>query len=188
MCCDSQSKVPLAAAILVGGRARRMGRPKQSVLWQDEQTMGQRMVLLALSVCETVLASGPTGSLDGVQCLEDATSWEGQGPLSGIATALMSGLAERWLIMPCDMPALTTEDLHRLIAMESTLACCAVEGHIRPLPMCVHASLGLSLSQFLHGGGRRVQDWTELHEPAIMPLAADRAININRPEDLPTPN
>ena len=185
MPCDITTWHPVAAAILVGGQSRRMGQPKHTMVWREHRTMGADMVALARQVCDIVIASGPRDALSEVPMIEDAPALAGQGPLAGIAAVLACELAPRWLIMPCDMPALRVDDLQKLIAVHAPLSCCAVDGQVTPFPMCVHTALAPSLMDYLNHGGRRVQEWVRHCQPEVLPLAGSNAVNINRPEDIP---
>jgi molybdopterin-guanine dinucleotide biosynthesis protein A len=161
-----------------------MGQAKQGMAWGGARSMGDRMVDLARAVCTDVRACGPPNALPGIAHLADPSPWQGHGPLVGIAAALRSGLASRWLILPCDMPTLDVTDLDRLIAIDAPIVCFAVDGQLEPMPMCVASSAADSVSEYLTSGGRRLSEWIATHNPSTIQLDARHAKNINRPEDL----
>ena len=130
------SPIPFAAALLVGGQARRMGSPKQHIALDDGCTMGERMLALARSVAPLVVAAGPANAMDDVQCLPDNDLYRGKGPMAGLESILASTLAHQWLILPCDMPFLPIALLRAMREHPGDDA--VVLQHAGPLPMRLH--------------------------------------------------
>ncbi|MCH2135329.1 MAG: NTP transferase domain-containing protein [Phycisphaerales bacterium] len=125
-------------AILVGGASRRMGTPKQHAKLPDGTSLGQRVMQLATGVSDLVVACGPAGALTGVEALPDLAVHAGLGPLAGIETVLMSNRADRWLVLPCDMPWLQQSQLASMRDYESE-GCVMLEG-CGPLPLRIDTS------------------------------------------------
>src|SRR5258705_3142647 len=106
------------AYVLAGGGSTRFGRDK-ALVEIDGVPMLLRMRALVGGVCQavTVIAPPLRYAALGVPAVSDR--WEGQGPLAGIITALLStnesGSGAEWnLIVGCDMPFLTREWLSYL--------------------------------------------------------------------------
>ena len=104
--------------VLAGGGSTRFGRDKASVEI-DGMAMLLRMrgLLSTVATRVNVVAAAHKYSALGITGISDR--WEGQGPLAGIITALLStkesGAEGEWnLIIGCDMPFLTREWLSYL--------------------------------------------------------------------------
>jgi len=111
---------PVLGGLLVGGRSRRMGRPKATLV--DRGTaLGERVAAaLRPHVAELLLlGQGPVPpSLEGLERLPDAplppadgslpipTAGRTAGPLAGILAALRARPGAAWVICPCDLPAI----------------------------------------------------------------------------------
>ncbi len=112
------------------------------------------------------------------------------GPLAGVATALNT-IDTPWLaVIPVDVPMPPTDLIPRLSAAlgagvaQLAYARTAVRAH--PLCMLVHKRLVQGLYDFLHAGGRKVQEWEQLNAavPVWFEDAGDAFFNVNTPEDL----
>ncbi len=112
-----RTPIPFEAAILVGGRSRRMGRDKATIevhgepLWRRQLRLaaeaGARRVFLSMRADQEL----DIGDLDRV-----ADERPDLGPLSGIASALAACHNSHLLVLAVDMPALTADILDTLIA------------------------------------------------------------------------
>jgi len=106
------------AYVLAGGGSTRFGRDKALVEIDGvPMLLRMRALLGEVSQAVTVIAPPLRYAALGVTAVSDR--WEGQGPLAGIITALLStnesGSGAEWnLIVGCDMPFLTREWLSYL--------------------------------------------------------------------------
>ena len=127
---------PILGGVLVGGRSRRMGRPKQLVKIGD-CTMIERVVdALSGEVDEVVLlGGGPVpATLDGLSRVADADDC--QGPMAGILGALRSEPGACWVVAPCDLPLLRRAAVRWLVSMRRSGAWAvlpSLEGFVEPL-------------------------------------------------------
>ena len=107
----------IAAAILAGGLARRMGGVNKAGLRIGAERIVERQLRRLRAVADRS-SSCRTGSEEfsdlGVEVVPDAIA--GAGPLGGIYTALLASPRERTLIVGCDLPFLTLPLLERLAA------------------------------------------------------------------------
>ncbi|MSP15912.1 MAG: molybdenum cofactor guanylyltransferase [Myxococcales bacterium] len=109
----------VAAAILAGGRATRMGGLAKSFLEVD----GRRIIDRQLDVLRPlfgellIVAHSPAEYREfGLPIVGDAPGpGAGEGPLAGILAALLAARAERVVVLACDMPFLDARAL-RLVA------------------------------------------------------------------------
>ena len=107
----------LAAAILLGGRARRYGEADKSALVIDGETILTRTIRLLLRLTPHVFAVGDTygaAASAGLRVVPDEIP--GAGALGGIYTAIQASPCERTLVVGCDMPFLTERFLTHLAA------------------------------------------------------------------------
>ena len=127
---------PILGGVLVGGRSRRMGRPKQLVEIGD-CTMIERVVdALSGEVDEVVLLGGgpAPATLDGLSRVADADDC--QGPMAGILGALRAEPEACWVVAPCDLPLLRRAAVRWLLGTRGPGAWAvlpSLEGFVEPL-------------------------------------------------------
>ena len=109
----------LAAAILAGGRATRLGGANKAALpLGGTRIIDHQLAALRQVAGEVFIVAGdaaPYADL-GVRVVPDVVA--GAGPLGGIYTAIVSSPCERTLVIGCDMPFLPL-DLLRALARAS---------------------------------------------------------------------
>ena len=114
----------LRGLVLAAGASRRFGRPKQLVT-VNGVTMVERAVALALHACDppVIVVTGAEGKRVG-ECLVDRDVRIVPNPnwRDGLASSLHAGIGsvgsgcDAVLVLPCDLPRLTEDDLDRLTA------------------------------------------------------------------------
>jgi len=119
------------------------------------------------------------------------------GPLGGVACAVEHTHRlgrPRCLVIPCDMPFLTTTFLARLVGTHPTApAVVPFTDDGRPTGVCAAYNVAIqpTLSAFLRQGGRRVQDFLQtipvaslpFQDYADLPNASRMLYNLNTPDD-----
>lgn len=108
------------AAVLAGGRSRRMGTDK-ALLRISGATLLARQVALCDSLgARRVWVSGRTpAQLEGLDASALPDDAPGRGPLGGIATVLRASRAPHLLVLAVDMPLLDTALLGRLLRLRA---------------------------------------------------------------------
>jgi molybdopterin-guanine dinucleotide biosynthesis protein A len=150
--------------VLAGGGSTRFGRDK-ALVEIDGMPMLLRMrsLLSGVSKQVTVIAPPLRYSALGVTSVSDR--WEGQGPLAGIITALLtakeSGHAAEWnLIVGCDMPFLTQEWLSYLLelalASDAEIVSPRSAQGLEPLCTCWHTRAIPKLQNAFDRGVRKI--------------------------------
>lgn len=107
---------PVTGVVLAGGRSRRMGVDKASLVIGDRTLLRHAVDRLVSAGCEPVLVlhRRPDELTDvGVPIHADLEG--GQGPLDGIITALTIAPTSVVVTLPVDLPRLDHHDLGRLI-------------------------------------------------------------------------
>lgn len=100
----------VCGVILAGGRSRRMGQPKQNLLWptpDGNMTWLEHARHRLQQICAEVCVSGPDGQPD--------LQPDQPGPLAGMATIMTARPGERCLFLPVDMPRAQVEHLSALL-------------------------------------------------------------------------
>ncbi len=195
--------------ILAGGRSRRMGQPKALLPFPDVPLLLVLVDCLRPAFRRVHVVCSPVGfstASDAVQkMLSDYRLHEGilvdpipdAGPLGGMACAIEHTHQlgrPRCLVIPCDMPFLTTTFLARLASAHPTApAVVPVMADGRPAGVCAayNVTIQPDLSAFLRQGGRRVQAFLQTIPAASLPFPdyadlpnADRLLyNLNTPAD-----
>ena len=152
--------------VLAGGGSTRFGRDK-ALVEIDGVAMLLRMrgLLGAVSQQVTVIAPPLRYAALGVTAVSDR--WEGQGPLAGIITALLTtketGSVAEWnLIVGCDMPFLTREWLsylaERAFASRAEVVAPRSAQGLEPLCSCWRTSAAAKLQNLFDGGVRKITE------------------------------
>jgi len=122
------------AVLLAGGRSSRMGTDKALLPWGEGTLLEHAHALLLDAGAQQVVVSGDRPDLDGVPDTQPDTG--PMGALAQLAPRLQDGA---WLVVPVDMPRLSTGLLHALLSVDAACAC--VEEH--PLPMALRLDAGV---------------------------------------------
>jgi molybdopterin-guanine dinucleotide biosynthesis protein A len=152
------------AYLLAGGGSTRFGRDKALVEFDGAPMLLRMRALLTAVTKEVNVIAAPHRYADlGITATSDR--WEGQGPLAGIITALLTtqetgGQAEWNLIIGCDMPFLTREWLVYLVqraqASRAEVVTPQSAQGLEPLCSCWRTSAAAKLQQAFEGGARKI--------------------------------
>ena len=116
MCTPGDAQRTVAAAILAGGRARRLGGATKAALDVGGlRIIDRQLAALRLAVGGPIfiVARDATPYRDlGVEVVPDAVT--GAGALGGIYTAIVASPCDRTLVVACDLPFLPLALLRRL--------------------------------------------------------------------------
>ena len=112
---------PLAAAILTGGRASRLGGARKAQLAIGGRTIIERQLEVLRRVTApiyavTSAAGDPEGGLDLVR-----DRFPGRGALGGIYTAIDASPHDRVLVVGCDMPFLSAALIEYMHSLDGDL-------------------------------------------------------------------
>ncbi|PZC43920.1 MAG: molybdopterin-guanine dinucleotide biosynthesis protein A [Chloroflexi bacterium] len=188
----------LTGIVLAGGRSRRMGQDKASLMLDGVSLLQRCVDRLASVVDELVLVGAPGCSLPPVVSdlpmltVEDPV--EGEGPLMGIAVGLEAASAPVAVVVAVDMPLLEPELLRLLTRrVNSTHRWVVPIALDRPQPLCsafsvealgvirAHLEAGdrapMALEADLDAYRMQVEEWSTVD-------AEGRSfLNVNTPEE-----
>ncbi|MCP3905597.1 MAG: molybdenum cofactor guanylyltransferase [Planctomycetes bacterium] len=180
-------RASVTGAILAGGASRRMGRRKEVLPAGDGVTMIERVESVLAPLTSRVVVVGDTPALPDHERVFDLRP--DQGPLGGIEALLASGLDRHFLVVPCDMPRLTT-DLLALLAVgcDEPATVFRLKGTAEPYPLPVRLDVAAlpMVRRHLDEGRRALRDLLAALRPRIVDVAADRAgqlANVNTPAE-----
>ncbi len=148
-----------AGYVLVGGRSSRMGRDKALLPFRGEPLACSVARQVELAAGSVVLVGDPDlyGSLR-YPVIPDA--FPGEGPLSGILTALRHTSSEWNLVVACDMPELTADFLSNLLAVaevrQTTVVPQGPSGRLEPLCIVWRRSALPAVEAAFQAGVRKV--------------------------------
>lgn len=112
---------PIAAAILTGGRGRRLGGVRKAQLEVGGATILDRQLPVLRAVSRHVFAvgAGEGGGGEEIECVADL--FPEHGALGGIYTAIVSSPCDRTLVVACDMPFLDGRLLQYMAGIDADL-------------------------------------------------------------------
>lgn len=111
------TETTLAAAILAGGDARRLGGVNKGTLVVGGAAIADRQLAAIRPVTSRIFVVGRPSEVwasRGLEVIPD--DLPGAGPLGGIYTAVTRSPCERTLVLACDLPFVSAELLARLAA------------------------------------------------------------------------
>jgi molybdopterin-guanine dinucleotide biosynthesis protein A len=182
-----------SAAILAGGRARRLGGQDKCALIVEGVSILDRQLAALRPLTDTILLVGYPAAAP-ASCTPVHDLWPGTGPLGGIATALAAATTERMLILAADLPFVTTPFLRFLAhADENALAVVPMTRDLwHPLCAMYHRRSAPLFEAALSRGDYAVRNAVAQLHPTMLDESVlatfdpdDRLLaNINTPDDL----
>jgi len=187
-----RAELPLLGCVLIGGRSRRMGRPKH-LLPAEGRTWLERTVAVLAARCRQVVLCGegqvprPLRRLVRLGDVPDA-----RGPMAGILAALRWQPWCSWLVAACDLPELSGEAVDWLLATRrpgvwATLPRLAGAPGLEPL-LAHYDYRSRTLLERLAAGGdfrtQRIAECDAVISPTPPEALAGAWTNVNTPDDL----
>ncbi len=178
----------MLGAVLMGGRSRRFGSDKAlaALPIDGEPPMGSIAIdaLRAAGVDPVVAIGGDAGHRLGVVTVPDRRP--GEGPLTGLISALAYAGVGRVVVVPCDVPRLRADDVARLLAAstDARAAVATIDGRLTPTLGCWPASWAREGQRRFSAGERRLRTAIEWGPTAIVELDAGSASDADTPDAL----
>ncbi len=178
---------PTIGAVLCGGRSSRFGSDK-ALADVGGRALGQTVVdaLRSGGVDPVVAIGGSAGPSIGIPTVPDIRP--GDGPLAGLATALLWAKTGPVLVVPCDLVLLQAADVSAVVAtasMNPTVAAVAtVDGEPQVSLACWPAERGREILKLLDAGERKFRTALDAIGWIGVELSADAVIEADTPEEL----
>ena len=184
----------LVGILLAGGLSRRYGSPKAFAEIEGELFYERAYNALAAVCDDVVIISRPElidyFSLD-VEVITDLDWMAGQGPMAGILSGMIAKRADKYFVLPCDMPYAGPGETAKLLELANpssdiTTICNSTEKI--PLFSIWDKRIKEQLQQELEAGQFRVMkfmekvatEWIDSSEIHKDPLVFR---NVNQPDD-----
>jgi molybdopterin-guanine dinucleotide biosynthesis protein A len=178
-----------SAAVLTGGRSRRMGRDKAFI-----EVAGEPMVvrvvrtLRSAGATEVVAVGGDEDRLLAARVDHfRADLYPGEGPLGGVLVALEQASTPLVVVVACDMPDLTAEAVQTTVVAlgaDPSLAAAVAD----PLCAAWRPARAVPVLRRAFGAGERAMTAAIALLPHITVTVDAAALrNVNRPGDLTAP-
>lgn len=173
----------IAAAILAGGRARRLGGAHKGLV----EVAGQAIVARQLAALKPYAATCFIVANDvaayasfGVPVVADLHP--GRGPLAGIEAAFAASEAAELLVFACDLPFIAPAAMVAAPAADVVVA--RAGDVVQPLHARYSRAILPQLQQRLTANRLRLFDLVNALAPLYVDVAPDALFNVNTPADL----
>jgi molybdopterin-guanine dinucleotide biosynthesis protein A len=154
-----------AGIILAGGLSSRFGSPKAFAEWEGR--CFYEWSLAALSpFCEKIVIVTRPELVErfpkDLHVTTDVERFAGLGPIAGILSGMEELRAERYIVLPCDMPFMSNDVIGRLLECHiSGVTAVVLDGKYHPLISVWDGAVVSDLREALEDGKRRVIDVQE---------------------------
>lgn len=156
-----------AGIVLAGGLSSRFGSPKAFAEWEGRYFYELSLAALSPYCEECIIVTRPElveRFPEGLNVTTDMEPFMGQGPIAGILSGMEKLHAERYIVLPCDMPFMTPDVVGSLLEVHSSgVTAVVLDGKLHPLVSVWDAAALPDLREALENGKRRVMDIQEKH-------------------------
>lgn len=122
--------------VLAGGLSRRFGEPKAFYEFEGKFFYDYAVDALKLHCEEIIIVTRPefvNRFPRTVKVMIDDEEYAGLGPLAGIYSAMKNGGANRYIVLPCDMPYMDGEFIGQLLAHGGQMIAVKLNEQTHPL-------------------------------------------------------
>jgi len=183
-----------AAAILAGGRARRLGgADKAALVVGGERILDRQLRVLRQVAGRILIVTNEPGRYHGLDVPVVPDLGAGAGALGGIYSALVAADADRTLVIACDMPFLTAPFLRHVLdaGRDADVALPRGAGGYEPLCACYARAAVDPIRRRIEAGDLKASDPTaglrirEIGPDEIAPFDPDATLflNVNTADD-----
>ena len=181
-----------SGAVLCGGKSKRMGRDKASVVLGGKTFLEIQLEKLRAAGIQELMVSCAQGKIpevpEDVRAVEDLA--QDKGPLAAIASVLSASPAEWCIILSVDAIGVRPETvrtiMHTAADSSSDIVILASPGGIQPLIGAYRKTLAAAALELVNSGRLAVRSLFDGHPPLLLELPEDspELLNCNTPEDL----
>jgi molybdenum cofactor guanylyltransferase len=182
---------PLAAAILTGGRASRMGGVRKATLTVGGRSIIERQLAVLHQIAAPVFLVASARAPDEASLTVVRDAFPDHGALGGIYTAIVTSPHERTLVVACDMPFLNAALFEYMAGIDADLVIPRTTRGYEPLCAVYSRACAVSIRERLTGGelaASRLPEGVRVVEVGPETLAAYDPdgllfVNVNTPHD-----
>jgi molybdopterin-guanine dinucleotide biosynthesis protein A len=120
-------------AVLAGGRATRMGRPKALVELAGRPLIGYPLEAIVAAGLEPLVVAKPDSKLPALDCRIVREAPEPVHPVAGLVAALEAAGSRPVVALACDMPFVAPELVAWLGGLPDSIAVAFAAGRVHPL-------------------------------------------------------
>ncbi len=186
------NKNSLVGILLAGGLSRRYGSPKAFATWKD-QSFYEVVYQTLHSVCdEVVIVTRPELKAQfrtNYHVIKDVEEFSGCGPLAGIYSGMRAIEADNYVVLPCDMPLITSAIMEKLVTFHTgKVTVINVDGYLQPLVSIWNKEVKSIIYSALKQGQFKPMDVlvktdTVKIEADLLSETLERFMNINTPTE-----
>lgn len=188
----TSNREPITGVVLAGGRGSRMGNRDKGLVPLAGRPLVDHVLDALRPQVDTVIVSA-NRSLDtyrryGYRVVTD-TETGFQGPLAGMAAAIVHVSTPLALFVPCDGPRLPRDLARRLYqalaAADAEVAVAHDGERLQPAHSLLRAALAEELTAAVAAGERRIAHWFRGRRTVEVDFSdvADAFVNVNTPEE-----
>lgn len=184
--------IDLCGIVLAGGESKRMGRDK-TILQFEGQSLVERMVRFLSPICQNILISSNSKLHEGLGYEVIADEIPSKGPIGGIYSCLKKTGCLYNMVLPADVPLLSTELIRFLIENahpEKISAVVSPTGFVEPLCAIYPKTILPALWDFIESGNNKLIDFLKAEKFHPVQLSEDHSfyhpkllMNINTPDE-----
>lgn len=180
--------------MLAGGRSQRMGTDKAFI-----EVGGRWLITYAVDALagasQLLIVGGSDSRLEEIAAAANAQHvadrWPGEGPLGAVATALGRARHPVTVILPCDLPAISADDVAVLVRAVSQATSAAApsaaiftDQHRHFLPLAVDTSAAALAVSMFESGRRAMASLLDEVTVVEVPASPTAVADVDSPEDL----
>ena len=174
---------------LAGGRSSRMGSPKWALTHADGTSFIDYAVTELHTHCGEVYISTATHNpeIPYPQICDDVSGTTNLGPLGGLLAAHKHDPTASWLLLACDLPAMSAENLAPLLKAEGDIIAYSnpIDGVAEATATLYHPSALSKLKEHLtEGSNHCMRHFLDTQNTTVLPAPSYYALqNVNYPAD-----
>lgn len=207
----STATLDLSAVLLAGGRSRRFGSDKASLIWRGESLLDRGLRELS-RVTSHVRVSLPARTDQDPSIWDDARDRgivivddpPGVGPAGGLHAALKTCRSEWLLLLALDLPHVGSTEIRQLLAarcgpsgvvaregmtdqrpLEGETSASMIHGQVQPAFGLYHSSVLPMVSGRIASGRYSLKGIIDEGDFKVCDFPAHTLTNVNEPRDLP---
>ena len=185
---NTLSKQDVTAAILTGGKGRRMQGKDKGLVELADRPLIEYVIAAIKPQVNTIIINANRNQLHYARYAYPvfADNLENyQGPLAGFISVMKKATTSHLVTLPCDGPLIAADFVERLIAAlkkdKAEIAVAHDGERLQPVHALIPITLSASLDDFLDSGERKIDLWYKQHKVALADFSdcAETFRNIN---------